>query len=288
MAHSLLWERIDAAEAEQLVSIVDIETLRSALGPVLGRAPSWLETGQQAATLNAILLDLYAYLIQFCRERHLTLEKTSTLFSIVHRTHTRSMQERLSDTASYQAFQQLLVDHSVHRPPFSCQIFTVADAQVIGEYVLETYYRHYKMYLYAFTPREVVSVRVVSGADRAQKPAVPKPLALAMTEEQWVKRKEAERLRIEEEEKARREQQQQASASNGGLKAARPEDTASAVAALPEEMGLKEQLEFIRGQVTQLTGDKLTALEAKIALLESRVSESAEGKKDPKKVLKKK
>ena len=39
------------------------------------------------------------------------------------------------------------------RPPFSIDLFGADDVRKIVEYVINTYFRHYKLYKFAFTPR---------------------------------------------------------------------------------------------------------------------------------------
>jgi hypothetical protein len=45
----------------------------------------------------------------------------------------------------------------VPRPPFSCGVFSQAEMQAILDWMLDTYYRHYKLYQYAFTKRCVAA-----------------------------------------------------------------------------------------------------------------------------------
>ena len=40
----------------------------------------------------------------------------------------------------------------MQRPPFSVQLFAPAEIQRIANYITNTYFRHYKLYKYAFTP----------------------------------------------------------------------------------------------------------------------------------------
>ena len=49
--------------------------------------------------------------------------------------------------------QELLVKHSVERPPYSSSVFSLAQVKDIAEYVLSTYFKHFKLYKYAFTKR---------------------------------------------------------------------------------------------------------------------------------------
>ncbi len=58
----------------------------------------------------------------------------------------------LSMSESYELFRHLLLKHSCHRPPFSSGIFNLNDVKAISDYVLDTFFRHYKMYTNWFHP----------------------------------------------------------------------------------------------------------------------------------------
>jgi len=58
---------------------------------------------------------------------------------------------RHSEEASLAMFKELLVRHSVQRPPHSLAIFNTDDVKAINEHVQDTLYRFYNMYLYALT-----------------------------------------------------------------------------------------------------------------------------------------
>jgi len=40
----------------------------------------------------------------------------------------------------------------MQRPPFSIDLFGANEVRKIVEYVINTYFRHFKLYKYAFTP----------------------------------------------------------------------------------------------------------------------------------------
>jgi hypothetical protein len=43
--------------------------------------------------------------------------------------------------------------HSVHRPPYSIKVFDLKEMTALTDYVVNTYFRHYLMYKYAFTKK---------------------------------------------------------------------------------------------------------------------------------------
>ena len=46
----------------------------------------------------------------------------------------------------------------VQRPPFSIDLFDADGVRKMVEYVINTYFRHFKLYKYAFTPRVYLSI----------------------------------------------------------------------------------------------------------------------------------
>jgi hypothetical protein len=143
---------------------------------------------------SAILLDLYFYTLSFARLNGFSNEKTSTLFSIIKAVHSQAIciiplphfhflslfpTPKLTEylpfvcfffllsatpffkiEEHFDFFKKLLVKHSVERPPFSVEIFSLDDVKTIIDYVANTYFRHYKLYLYAFTKKPVVNLSV--------------------------------------------------------------------------------------------------------------------------------
>jgi hypothetical protein len=61
------------------------------------------------------------------------------------------LQQRLREEKGYAIFKELLLRHSVQRPPHSLAIFNLEDVKLINEHVQETFFRFYNMYLYALT-----------------------------------------------------------------------------------------------------------------------------------------
>jgi len=108
-----------------------------------------------------ILLDLHFHTLLFAKERKYNEEQTSAVFSIIKRTHEKAVETpfgNLDDTFAY--FKELLARHSVKRPPFCIDLFAVQEVVAITEYVVNTYFRHYKLYKYTFTPNIVMNVNI--------------------------------------------------------------------------------------------------------------------------------
>jgi hypothetical protein len=107
----------------------------------------------QSNPQTAIHLDLYVATLQFGDQLGFTDDKLSGLFSIVKLVHHRSIGEALTMERSFLLFKELLLSHSVQRPPYSVGLFTFSEMQKVMDWMLDSYYRHYKLYIYAYTNR---------------------------------------------------------------------------------------------------------------------------------------
>lgn len=111
--------------------------------------------GLQCAHLTKqqlIEIDLYVYAFLFGLKQEFSSAQLSTLLSIVKKLHELCIStafDNQSQVLSY--FQELVVRHSINRSPFSICIFSPNEVKSINEYVLSTYFKHFKLYKYAFT-----------------------------------------------------------------------------------------------------------------------------------------
>jgi len=69
------------------------------------------------------------------------------------------LSERLSEEKSFALFKELLLRHSVQRPPHSLAIFDLEDVKAINSHVQDTFYRFYGMYLYSLTKDQLILLR---------------------------------------------------------------------------------------------------------------------------------
>lgn len=87
------------------------------------------------------------------KELHMADDKLSGLFSIMRETHRRSTEEKLTLERSFGVFKELVLQHSVQRPPHSVGLFNVGEMKQVLEWAVDSYYRHYKLYMHAFNDR---------------------------------------------------------------------------------------------------------------------------------------
>ena len=100
---------------------------------------------------QAVLLEFYGNLLRYAREQGFSAEKTSTLFSLMKRTHGEMVDAHLTANSCFEFLKALLLAHSVQRPPYSVGIFTLNEARLLTTYALDNYFRHFSLFRFGFT-----------------------------------------------------------------------------------------------------------------------------------------
>ncbi len=151
------WVDLSLTDVERLLEASAApEALQQAFSELLG-------LGEPATASKRVLieLDLYTYAILFAKSQSFTAEQISAFFTILKSVHLMCIStpfDNLQETFEY--FKQLLLRHSVNRPPFSVGLYTSAQIRDISEYVLKSYFKHFKLYKYAFTKRVQLMLKV--------------------------------------------------------------------------------------------------------------------------------
>lgn len=148
MAPLCIWTDLPRSKAHDILAASDVTQIQTELRALL---PS---------DGDRVILDMYYYLVVFCREQQFDAAKLSTLFSILKRTHARCVSvvtENFEETFAY--FKELVLQHSVHRPGFSDDIFSLAESKLIISYFLNTFFRHYKLYKLVCAGPAVVDIQ---------------------------------------------------------------------------------------------------------------------------------
>jgi hypothetical protein len=52
-----------------------------------------------------------------------------------------------------QLLNQILIDHSIHRPPFSIYVFSERHINAVLDFATTTFLSHFSLYEFAFKPR---------------------------------------------------------------------------------------------------------------------------------------
>ncbi|XP_015267636.1 PREDICTED: coiled-coil domain-containing protein C16orf93 homolog isoform X1 [Gekko japonicus] len=143
-----MWKYLDVHSMDLIDKTQSTDELKSLLSELLSLQDF------QSNPRSAILLDLYFYSIQFCRQQGFNREQTSAFVSIVKDTHEACVETPLPNVEEcYNYFTELVFCHSIRRPPFSIDLFSQDQLVLITDYVINTYFRHFKLYKYAFTPQ---------------------------------------------------------------------------------------------------------------------------------------
>ena len=149
------WEDVSFSDAEALLEACeDTERLQTLLVVLLTK--NGARKGEKQA---AIELDLFTYAILFCKKNRFSPEQLSAFFTMLKSIHLMCIStpyDNLQDTFVY--FRELLLRHCVQRPPFSKNLYSLSEVKDITDYVLSTYFKHFKMYKFAFTERVQLSL----------------------------------------------------------------------------------------------------------------------------------
>eukprot|EP00396_MALV-II-16_sp_LP-1_P000426 gene426-393_t len=130
-----------------------------------------------------IAADFHFHNLQFCLgQPKFDDAKMSTFLSIMKVLYVESFCTLgLSMQDSYSLFKHMLLRHSCQRPPFSTGVFTMAEVATVTSYVLDAFYRHYKIpvsefprYKYVYVCTRELEVTVVPP------PQVPVPNAISV------------------------------------------------------------------------------------------------------------
>ena len=95
---------------------------------------------------------------------------------IMHYCMKKLIKERLSEEDNFAIFKELLLRHAIKRPPHSLAIFSLSDVKKIDLYALDTFFRHYDMYKYALTVKDMLHLTT----ERVME--VPKPTFCELNE----------------------------------------------------------------------------------------------------------
>lgn len=277
MVNTLTWQVLTPEITYHCLAAADVPQIRVVLRKHNDESDgALLKTVGRNQGQVGILVDLYAHLIMFAKSRSMNPEKTSSLVGVLQTVHETSMANSLTRVASYDLLRKLIIQHSVPRPPFSAAIFDVEDVQDLDEYFLSTYYRHYKMYAFAFVRVKRANINTYLLGEAAEKPPCNLPaLSTALPQSEW-------KTKVEERERRKEE----ALMEDNFQFSVEQEERRAREAALNNPQysdGIREQLEAIRLAVNTKSMDRLDLIEQKLSNIEQKVEDmtGAGGKAKP-------
>lgn len=174
-----LWAELSFTDVESLVECQTILEFRSKMAPILG-------SGEYEPLNKRLLieLDLFYYLIRFAKSNEFDYQQISTLFSIVRAVHKMAISTPCNNLKeTIEEFYRLLLHHSANRPPYSMGVFTTDQVKLITDYVLSTYFKHFKFYKYVYTKRVQLDITVqYPGIPETPQPPTPETKIVEETE----------------------------------------------------------------------------------------------------------
>lgn len=148
-----------------------------------------MDLDQDEGLPTEIVADLHFNNFLFCHSAKFSPEKTSCFLSIMKLVFQAMIDEWLSSAMTFDLLRMQLLRHSVPRPPWSIAVFSANDLQVLTDYVVNTFFRHFKLYQYVYVPHRQLHLRSRAARFVSRIPP-PHPL----TEEHLVDEKAQEEL----------------------------------------------------------------------------------------------
>ena len=115
-----------------------------------------LDSTLQTATQVSILQQFTDLNCEFAKKQGFSEEKMSCFMEIMHYVMKNLIKERPTEDASFEMFKELLLRHAIKRPPHSLAIFSLTDIKKIDLFALDTLYRHFDMYTFALTVKDML------------------------------------------------------------------------------------------------------------------------------------
>ena len=143
-----VWTDLSYTECEQLLAKgLKPDELKAILKDTLK-----LNVAMETSSQLEIAAELYAHGVVFGRRSEFSPIQLSTLVSVLKRVHEACIATPFDNQEeTMKLLQDLMVKHCVERPPYSSAVFSLAQVKDITEYILTTYFKHFKLYKYAFT-----------------------------------------------------------------------------------------------------------------------------------------
>lgn len=149
-----LWEDLSFSNTEKLQECeATVEDVKKELTEILGMSN---EDKQ-----SQIELDLYTQTLLYAKTNDFTAHQMSAFFTIIKSVHMLCCSTPFDNQhQALELFNKLLISHGVARPPYSLMVFSLQQIENVSDYVLSTYFKHYKLYKYAFTKKVRLSLRL--------------------------------------------------------------------------------------------------------------------------------
>lgn len=146
-AKIISWNDINPDQVQNLMELLDLTKIKEFLADIFNLQNYQTNLKQQ------IELDLFVNAVKFAQDHRFSPTQLSTFVSILKQMHETCIETPFGNMEEvFEYLKDLLICHSVDRPPYSSELYTVDEINIISQYVINTYIRHFKMYKYVFTP----------------------------------------------------------------------------------------------------------------------------------------
>ncbi|XP_051855014.1 cilia- and flagella-associated protein 119 [Antechinus flavipes] len=143
-----LWKYLDVHSMDLLEKTTTLEEMQELLAELLGLGR------KDRSPKEAVILDMFCHTLIFCRQQHFSREQTSAACALLQDLHKACIATPLGNVEDcFRFFTSLLFCHGVRRPPFSIDLFGEEQLLSLSDYIINTYFRHFKLYKYVFTPQ---------------------------------------------------------------------------------------------------------------------------------------
>lgn len=218
-----------------------------------------------------IVCDLLALCVPFSRDQRFDASQTSTLLSIVKHVLFFTTTQNMTMEAAYEYAKQVLVRHSVFRPPFATNVFTLDGIVAIEHFMLENLFRFYKLYFFVFGQNEEVDFELVERQLLEPMPVLVPMREFVLEDEHIAKVKAEEDAKRAEQEAEEKKRKEEAAAQEAKAKAEQEAKEAEERNRTITVAEMQEHVSKLRGELTHMSSAQMDALESKLAALEARL-----------------
>lgn len=146
----LTWAYLQPEDMDEIMAMKSKADKRKRLADFLG-------IDKEDGLPTEILKDFHWINYDFCISSGFSAEKTAAFVSIMRLVQEESSSRRLGVQEAFdEQFKPWLLKHGVQRPPFSVGVFTFEEITLLTEFAMGTFFRHYKLYTYAYVPHRVL------------------------------------------------------------------------------------------------------------------------------------
>lgn len=156
-AKLLAWTELNINEVDMLINLFHNGSNNNEIYSFLEKN---FDLNSSSRPKDKILIDLHYYALKFAFANNFSKIQISSFVSILRALH-RANQETPFDNYDHllRYFQDLVICHSIKRPPFCVAIFDHQNVVKLISFISDTYLKHYKLYKYAFTPLTGINLK---------------------------------------------------------------------------------------------------------------------------------